>query len=85
MDHISEKYINLAVILFMLFFITLVGSMFNLYFLVFSLFFLISYIVLDKKKLRCPKCGGFENLDRLISSKKHANFCIHCGEKINIL
>lgn len=84
MKYISEKYIDIAILFFMLFFITLIAGIFSLYFLIFSLVFLIAYIVLDKKKLRCPKCGGFENLDRLINSKKYSNYCTHCGEKINI-
>jgi len=34
--------------------------------------------------LRCPHCGGFENLERLLYAKKHIYHCMHCGEIIKI-
>lgn len=84
MKFISRKYVNLGFILIVLSGITLVGG-----FIKWPLFFIaaisiLSYIVLDRKKLRCPNCGGFENLDRLMYAKNHAFHCMHCGEKINI-
>lgn len=49
-----------------------------------SAIFLFSYIRIDRKRLRCPNCGGFENLDRLLYAKKYNYYCSYCGEKINI-
>lgn len=52
---------------------------------IFSGTFLISYIILDKNRLRCPNCGGYENFDRLMYAKNHVFHCKYCGEKIHIL
>lgn len=85
MKFISGKYINLGFTLVVLFVVTLVGGFVKWPLFVFAAIFLFSYIVLDSKKLRCPNCRGFENLDRLIYAKKHVFHCRYCGEKINIL
>lgn len=45
---------------------------------------LAGYLWVDKRHLRCPKCGGFENLDRLFYVKDHLYYCRHCGERIKI-
>lgn len=45
---------------------------------------LIGYLRIDKQHLRCPNCGGFENLDRLFYAKSHRYHCRHCGEIVRI-
>jgi len=84
MKFISKKYVNLGFILIVLFGITLVGGFIKRPLFFIAAIFILSYIVLDRKKLRCPNCGGFENLDRLMYAKNHVFHCMHCGEKINI-
>jgi len=84
MKPISAKDINLGVALAVLFGITIAGGCIKWPLFVFAAIFLFSYIVLDRKKLRCPNCGGFENLERLMYAKKHVFHCQHCGERINI-
>lgn len=85
MKHISGKDLNLGFALAVLFSITLVAGAYKWPFFVVSATFLVSYIMLDRKKLRCPNCGGFENLNRLMSAKKHVFHCRHCGERINVI
>ncbi len=42
------------------------------------------YLYIDKRYLRCPKCFGFTNLDRLLYAKNHPYHCHSCGELIEI-
>ena len=84
MNYISKKDINLGLILVVLTAITLVGGCHKWPLFIFAGIFLLSYIMLDRKKLRCPNCGGFENLDRLMYAKNHVSYCRHCGKRINI-
>ena len=85
MKHISGKDINLGFTLVVLSSITMVAGAFRWPLFIFSAILLVSYIVLDRKKLRCPNCGGFENLERLMYAKKHVFHCRHCGERINVM
>lgn len=84
MKSISGKDINIGIILVVLAVVTFVIGVTKWPFFILSATFLFSYIRIDKKRLRCPNCGGFENLERLLSAKKHNYHCRHCGEKINI-
>lgn len=84
MKYILKRDIKLGLIFIVLFVITLVGGLIKWPWLIFSGIFLISYIILDKKRLRCPNCGGYENLDRLMYAQNHVFHCRHCGEKIEI-
>lgn len=84
MKFISRKYVNLGFILIVLSGITLAGGFIKWPLFIIAAISILSYIVLDRKKLRCPNCGGFENLDRLMYAKNHVFHCRHCGEKINI-
>ncbi len=84
MKTISKKDINIALILISLFVVSMIGGFIKWPLFIFSGIFLISYIYLDKNKLRCPNCGGFENLDRLMYAKNHRFHCRHCGNRINI-
>ncbi|GFN37145.1 hypothetical protein [Tepidimicrobium xylanilyticum] len=84
MKSISKRHINLGIIFIVLSVMTLVVGITKWPFFIFSAILISSYIILDKKRLRCPNCGGFENLERLSSAKKHNYHCRHCGEKINI-
>lgn len=42
------------------------------------------YFLIDRRYLRCPSCGGFTNLDRLLYAAKHPYHCSHCGERITV-
>lgn len=81
MKSISRKDINHGIILVILSAITFVVGFTKWPFFIFSAILLFSYIMVDKKRLRCPNCGGFENLERLSSAKKHNYHCRYCGEK----
>jgi DNA-directed RNA polymerase subunit RPC12/RpoP len=84
MKSISRDSINLGFSFVLLFGITFVAGFFYWIWFIFSGIFLLSYIILDKKKLRCPECGGFENLDRLMYAKNHVYHCKQCGERLII-
>jgi len=84
MKCILRKDINFGIILVVLFSVTIIGGFIKWPLLILAGIFLFSYIIFDRKKLRCPNCGGFENLDRLIYAKNHVFYCRHCGEKLNI-
>ena len=84
MKYILRKDINLGLIFVVLFSGTLVGGFIKWPLFILAGIFLIFYIVLDKKRLRCPNCGGYENLDRLIYAKNHIFHCRHCGKKLDI-
>lgn len=41
-------------------------------------------IIIMVKKCRCPYCGAWENMDRLLYAKNHVFHCRKCGEIIKI-
>ena len=45
---------------------------------------LAGYLWVDKQYLKCPKCCGYKNLDRLFYARNHLYHCRHCGELIKI-
>lgn len=85
MKHILRKDINLGLIFIVLFVVSMVGGFIKWPLFILAGTFLISYIILDKNRLRCPNCRGYENLDRLMYAKNHVFHCKNCGEKINVL
>jgi len=85
MKQILSRDINLGIILVVLFVIAITGGFLKWPLFILAGLILICYIMLDKKRLRCPNCGGFENLERLMSAKSHVFHCRHCGERINVL
>ncbi len=61
------------------------GMLWHWFFYVLSAAGLVGYVVIDKKYLRCPYCGGFENLERLSKARRARFFhCFHCGKEIEI-
>ena len=82
---ISRKNVSIGFTLILLSGITLSGGFIKWPFFIISAIFLFSYIIFDREKLRCPNCGGFENLDRLMYAKNHVYHCRHCGERIDII
>lgn len=81
---IKNSKIRLAFLCVVVFSACVVGGFFYkpLFFL--AVIALAGYVWVDKKHLRCPHCGGFENLDRLLYAKNHTYHCQHCGEIIKI-
>jgi len=65
MKTISKKNINIGASLVGLIGISVVGGFIKWPLFIFAGIFMFSYIILDRHRLRCPNCGGFENLDRL--------------------
>lgn len=84
MKPILKKHINFGIIFVVLSVITFVIGIKKWPFFIISVVFISSYIALDKKALRCPNCGGFENLERLSIAKKQDYYCRHCGKKIEV-
>ena len=84
MKTISKKDINIGTGLVVLIGISVVGGFIKWPLFILAGILMFSYIILDRHRLRCPNCGGFENLDRLSYAKNHVYHCRHCGERINI-
>ncbi len=57
--------INLAFFCVVIFLIFLEGGFFFKPLFILAVIALAGYAWVDKRYLRCPHCGGFENLDRL--------------------
>lgn len=71
-----------AYICIIVFCVCLIGGFFVKTLFIFAVAGLAGYAWINKKYLRCPHCGGFENLERLLYAKKHIYHCRHCGEII---
>ena len=81
---INKRKLLSAYICVIVFCICLIGGFFIKALFAFAIVGLARYIMIDKKYLRCPHCGCFENLERLLYAKKHIYHCSHCGEIIKI-
>jgi late competence protein required for DNA uptake (superfamily II DNA/RNA helicase) len=85
MKYISRNQINLGFGLIVLSGLMLGLGMINWTLLIFAGICIVAYIILDKNKLRCPHCKGFENLERLMYAKNHVYYCRHCGKRLVIM
>ncbi len=84
MRKIKSKHIIMAFLSVILFSLCLIAGSFHSLFFIFAALFLITYVLIDRKFLRCPHCSGFINLDGLIYAKTHIYHCSHCGKVIEI-
>lgn len=84
MRKIKSKYIAIAFVLLVLFSLCMVMCFFKWLLFFPAIIFLNAYMLIDRKYLRCPRCSGFTNLDRLSYAKTHIYHCSHCGEIIEI-
>lgn len=84
MKTISSRDVDVGTFLVVLNGISVVGGFFKWPLFILTGLLTFSYILFDRQRLRCPNCGGFENLDRLSYAKNHVYHCRHCGERINI-
>ena len=66
---IKKKKLYSAYICVIVFCICLIGGFFIKALFIFAIVGLAGYILIDKKYLRCPHCGCFENLERLYMQK----------------
>ena len=66
---IKKNKLFSAYICVIVFCICLIGGFFIKALFIFAIVGLAGYILIDKKYLRCPHCGGFENLERLYMQK----------------
>lgn len=81
---IKSSKISAAFLCFIIFSICiLVGFFFKPLFILASIA-MVGYVWIDKRYLRCPYCGGFENLERLFYAKHHTYHCQHCGKILKI-
>lgn len=81
---VKSSKIYFAFLCVTVFSVCLVGGFFIKPLFILAAAALAGYVWIDKKYLRCPHCGGFENLDRLFYAKTHTYHCRHCGEIIKI-
>jgi hypothetical protein len=66
---IKKNKLFSAYICVIVFCICLIGGFFIKALFIFAIVGLAGYILIDKKYLRCPHCGCFENLERLYMQK----------------
>ncbi len=85
MEKIRSRHITLGFMLVSLGAVTLVLGCLNHWFWLPAAGFLAGYLALDRKQLRCPHCGGFTNLDRLLYARKHPYHCSRCGNRLEIV
>lgn len=81
---IRSKHIFLAFTNLILCTVCLAAGFFYAIFFLAAIAFLIVYILIDKKYLRCPHCFAFTNIDRLLYASKHVYHCHNCGKRIEI-
>ncbi len=81
---IEYKKIVAAFLCIVLFTVNVMAGLFCSVFFVFAAAFIGGYLYIDKKFLRCPHCGKFENLDRLFFAAKHTYHCKHCGNELSV-
>ena len=62
----------------------LVAGCFNWRWFILSGVMLAAYFIWDILMLRCPWCGGFINLDRLLYARRHRYYCSGCGHEITV-
>ena len=67
-----------------LFSVSILAGFFSRIFFLFAAVSISGYAYIDKKYLRCPHCGGFENVERLFYAASHQYHCRHCGKILNI-
>lgn len=84
MKQIKTEYITIAFLCLLAFSLCFVLGFIYYFLFIPAALSLIGYIVIDRKFLRCPNCGGFINLDRLHYAKSHNYHCMYCGTKIAI-
>jgi len=84
MNTIQFKNILFAFVCITAFAIFLVAGFFAWYFFIPAALAITGYVIIDHKHLRCRKCNGFTNLDRLLYAKTHKYHCSHCGERVHI-
>ena len=64
--------------------LALVAGCFNWRWFILSGAMLAAYFIWDILMLRCPWCGGFINLDRLLHAWRHQGYCSSCGHEITV-
>ena len=81
---IKSKHITLGFVFLVLFAIFIVIGFIIGLFLIPAFLFGIAYLLVDKKYLRCPNCGAFNNMDKLLYAKKNIYHCNKCGNVIGV-
>ena len=84
MKHIEYKHIVTGLLLLVVACICVMIGFLKWFFFIPAVLLVICYFFFDKKYLRCPHCGAFTNLDRLLYAKKHTYHCHGCGEILHI-
>lgn len=85
MCFIKKKYVFLLWIVGVAFILFLnLGILINKFFLVLSLATVVLYTFISINTLKCPYCGGKENLERITFAINHLYYCRHCGKNIEV-
>lgn len=84
MKTVGFKFIAAALADLIMLSACLVGGCLNRLLFIPAVFFAAIYIIIDRRYLRCPNCGSFTNIDRLLYAKNHIYHCHGCGERITV-
>lgn len=85
MYYIKKKDVILLWIISGVFLLSLnLGILVRRFFLIIAIVTVILYLYISNRKLKCPYCGGKENLDRITFAINHLYHCRHCGKTIEV-
>lgn len=84
MNQIEYKKVLTGLLFLITACVFLIMGFFKWFFFIPAILLVICYFVYDSRYLRCPRCGTFTNLDRLLYAKTHVYHCHGCGEIIRI-
>ena len=82
MKVIKTEFVLLAYLCVILFALLLVAGFFSWVWFIFAALALAGYFAVSILFLRCPACGSFINLDRLLYARRHDYHCAQCGQSI---
>lgn len=85
MKVIKLHWVLLAYLLLLILAASLVAAVFEPWYLVLSGASLAGYFALSILKLRCPSCGAFVNLDRLVRARFRDVHCPACQHEITVV
>ena len=83
---ITTKILHKAWIIICLFALSLfISFLFNYWFLLATILFLISFVIIIYKRLRCTHCNKMESLVNLTYAINHDFYCTKCGQRFEII
>lgn len=84
-DRIDIKHLYLVLFVMLCFIVSFFFAMvITPWLFIVAVLFGIASAILERKYLRCPKCGTSQSMLSLLHAVNHSYFCYACGEEIRI-